>query len=246
MRRAKRGIRIVLLLDRVSSGAGEGRARSPDSGGSATRASSAWPGSQAVASARLAPRQPLVTRRERPPHSRARRLGGVAGARSARALRRLTRTSSAPARRRAAAEIAETLAATGLSAGRADRSLAGALTHHMTIVHGTHCDDARIDAPGRERGANGLRMPDDGGQPRRRNTRPPGGCSPRARPIRVCSDSNTILDPLAELRELEHIARRTCRAPQRAGPLAGDDGAAPRPPVRAGEMARPRWARGAP
>ena len=45
-------------------------------------------------------------------------------------------------------------------------------------------------------------------------------------PVCVGSDSNTILDPLAELRELEHVARRTA---ERRNVLVadGDDGPAP-------------------
>jgi formimidoylglutamate deiminase len=120
-------------------------------------------------------------------------------------------------------EIAETLAATGLRPiALIDR--AGALTHHTTIVHGTHCDDAEI-ALLKERGATVCACPTtegnlgDGYVPARR-------LFAAGVPICVGSDSNTILDPLAELRELEHVARRTA---ERRNVLvaAGDDGPAP-------------------
>ena len=103
-------------------------------------------------------------------------------------------------------EIAETLAATGLRPIELIER-AGALTHHTTIVHGTHCDDAEI-ALLAERGATVCACPTtegnlgDGYVPARR-------LQAAGVPICVGSDSNTILDPLAELRELEHVARRT-------------------------------------
>jgi formimidoylglutamate deiminase len=120
-------------------------------------------------------------------------------------------------------EIAETLAATGLRPVQLIER-AGALTHHTTIVHGTHCDDAEI-ALLAERGATVCACPTtegnlgDGYVPARRL---------REAGVAVCvgSDSNTILDPLAELRELEHVARRTA---ERRNVLVadGDNGPAP-------------------
>ena len=120
-------------------------------------------------------------------------------------------------------EIAETLAATGLRPVQLiDR--AGALTHHTTIVHGTHCDDDEL-ALLAERGATVCACPTtegnlgDGYVPARRLLQ-------AGVPICVGSDSNTILDPLAELRELEHVARRTA---ERRNVLVadGDNGPAP-------------------
>ncbi len=120
-------------------------------------------------------------------------------------------------------EIAETLAATGLRPVELIER-AGALTHRTTIVHGTHCDDAEI-ALLAQRGATVCACPTtegnlgDGYVPARRL---------RAAGVPVCvgSDSNTILDPLVELRELEHVARRTA---ERRNVLVadGDDGPAP-------------------
>ena len=120
-------------------------------------------------------------------------------------------------------EIAETLAATGLRPIELIER-AGALTHHTTIVHGTHCDDAEI-ALLAARGATVCACPTtegnlgDGYLPARR-------LKAAGVPICVGSDSNTILDPLAELRELEHVARRTA---ERRNVLVadGDDGPAP-------------------
>jgi len=120
-------------------------------------------------------------------------------------------------------EIAETLAATGLRPVQLIER-AGALTHHTTIVHGTHCDDAEI-ALLAERGASVCACPTtegnlgDGYVPVRRL---------REAGVAVCvgSDSNTILDPLAELRELEHVARRTA---ERRNVLVADGDGGPAP-----------------
>ncbi|MDX6375879.1 MAG: formimidoylglutamate deiminase, partial [Gaiellaceae bacterium] len=120
-------------------------------------------------------------------------------------------------------EIAETLAATGLRPIELIER-AGALSHHTTIVHGTHCDDAEI-ALLAGRGATVCACPStegnlgDGYVPARRLFH-------AGVPICVGSDSNTILDPLAEMRELELVARRTA---QRRNVLVaeGDDGPAP-------------------
>ena len=92
-------------------------------------------------------------------------------------------------------------------------------------MHGTHCDDAEI-ALLAERGATRVRVPDDRGQPRRRLRAGRRLREAGASPVCVGSDSNTILDPLAELRELEHVARRTA---ERRNVLVadGDDGPAP-------------------
>ncbi len=83
----------------------------------------------------------------------------------------------------------------------------GALGAGTTIIHGTHCDDAEI-ALLAARGASVCVCPTteanlgDGYAPVRRLF---------AAGVDVCigSDSNTIIDPLGELRELEAIARRT-------------------------------------
>ena len=120
-------------------------------------------------------------------------------------------------------EIAETLAATGLRPGRADRARRRARAH-ATIVHGTHCDDAEI-ALLAGRGASVCACPTtegnlgDGYVPVRRL---------REAGVAVCvgSDSNTILDPLAELRELEHVARRTA---ERRNVLVADGDGGPAP-----------------
>jgi formimidoylglutamate deiminase len=83
----------------------------------------------------------------------------------------------------------------------------GALTPRTTVVHGTHCDQAEI-ALLADAGASVCICPTteanlgDGYAPVRRLFE--AG-------VNVCvgSDSNTLVDPLAELRELEVIARRT-------------------------------------
>ena len=103
-------------------------------------------------------------------------------------------------------EIEETLAATGLRPVELIER-AGALSHHTTIVHGTHCDDAEV-ALLAARGATVCACPSteanlgDGYVPVARLMR-------AGVPVSVGSDSNTLLDPLAELRELEHVARRS-------------------------------------
>ena len=118
-------------------------------------------------------------------------------------------------------------------------------------MHGTHCDDAEI-ALLAERGASVCACPTTEGEPRRRlRARPPAARGRR----RLCvgSDSNVrILDPLEELRELEHVARRT--ALRRNVLVAdGDDGPAPtllraagRNGARALGLPEPRIAAGAP
>ncbi len=120
-------------------------------------------------------------------------------------------------------EVGETLAATGLRpVALIER--AGALTQRTTIVHGTHCDDAEI-ALLAARGATVCACPTteanlgDGYVPARR-------LLGSGVPIAVGSDSNTIIDPLLEIRELEHVARRTA---QRRNVLVatGDAGPAP-------------------
>ncbi len=120
-------------------------------------------------------------------------------------------------------EIAETLAATGLRPVELIER-AGALTHHTTIVHGTHCDDAEI-ALLAARGATVCACPTtegnlgDGYVPARRL---------REAGVAICvgSDSNTILDPIVELRELEHVARRTA---ERRNVLVADGDTGPAP-----------------
>jgi formimidoylglutamate deiminase len=103
-------------------------------------------------------------------------------------------------------EISDTLAATGLRPVELIER-AGALSHHTTIVHGTHCDDAEV-ALLAERGATVCVCPSteanlgDGYVPVAQLMR-------AGVPVSVGSDSNTLLDPLAELRELEHVARRS-------------------------------------
>ena len=103
-------------------------------------------------------------------------------------------------------EIEETLAATGLRPVELiERS--GALSHHTTIVHGTHCDDAEV-ALLAARGSTVCACPSteanlgDGYVPVARLQR-------AGVPVCVGSDSNTLLDPIVELRELEHVARRS-------------------------------------
>jgi len=103
-------------------------------------------------------------------------------------------------------EIEETLAATGLRPVQLIER-AGALSHHTTIVHGTHCDDAEV-ALLAERGATVCACPSteanlgDGYVPVAQLLR-------AGVPVSVGSDSNTLLDPIVELRELEHVARRS-------------------------------------
>ena len=83
---------------------------------------------------------------------------------------------------------------------------AGALDARTVIVHGTHCDDAELDLLA-ERGAGVCVCPTteanlgDGFAPVRRMFE-------RGIPVSLGSDSNTILDPIVEARELEAMARR--------------------------------------
>ena len=84
---------------------------------------------------------------------------------------------------------------------------AGALDHRTVIVHGTHCDDAELDLLA-ERQAGVCVCPTteanlgDGYAPVKRMFE-------RGISISLGSDSNTILDPIVEARELEAMARRT-------------------------------------
>jgi formimidoylglutamate deiminase len=131
-------------------------------------------------------------------------------------------------------EVTETLAATGLRPVELIER-AGALTHRTTIVHGTHCDEGEI-ALLAARGATVCACPTteanlgDGYVPARRLLE-------AGVPVAIGSDSNTIVDPFVEMRELEHVARRTA---QRRNVLVtpGDDGPAP-------YLLRCGWASGA-
>jgi formimidoylglutamate deiminase len=103
-------------------------------------------------------------------------------------------------------EITESLAEYGLRpVALLDR--AGALGPATTIIHGTHCDDDEI-ALLAARGATVCACPTteanlgDGYLPAKR-------LFAQGVPIAIGSDSNTILDPFVELREIEAIARRT-------------------------------------
>ncbi len=84
---------------------------------------------------------------------------------------------------------------------------AGALDPRTVIIHGTHCDDDELDLLA-ARGAGVCVCPTteanlgDGYAPVERMFR-------RGIPLSVGSDSNTILDPFVEARELEAMARRT-------------------------------------
>ena len=84
---------------------------------------------------------------------------------------------------------------------------AGALDHRTVIVHGTHCDDAELDLLA-ERKAGVCVCPTteanlgDGYAPVKRMFE-------RGISVSLGSDSNTILDPIVEARELEAMARRT-------------------------------------
>ena len=84
---------------------------------------------------------------------------------------------------------------------------AGALDERTIIVHGTHCDDVELDLLA-ARGAGVCVCPTteanlgDGYAPVQRMFE-------RGIPISLGSDSNTILDPIVEARELEAMARRT-------------------------------------
>jgi formimidoylglutamate deiminase len=84
---------------------------------------------------------------------------------------------------------------------------AGALHGRTVIVHGTHCDDDELDLLA-ARGAGVCVCPTteanlgDGYAPIQRMFE-------RGISVSVGSDSNTILDPLVEARELEAMARRT-------------------------------------
>ncbi len=103
-------------------------------------------------------------------------------------------------------EIAESLAWYGLRPVQVIDE-AGALDARTVIVHGTHCDDAELDLLA-ARGAGVCVCPTteanlgDGYAPVRRMFE-------RGIPVSLGSDSNTILDPIVEARELEAMARRT-------------------------------------
>ena len=100
----------------------------------------------------------------------------------------------------------------------------GALGAATTIVHGTHCDDAEI-ALLAAAGSTVCVCPTT-------EANLGDGYGPIERlfdagvPMAVGSDSNTIIDPLVELRELEHIARRTA-VRRNVLVRAGDRGPAP-------------------
>jgi formimidoylglutamate deiminase len=103
-------------------------------------------------------------------------------------------------------EIEESLAEHGLRPVEVlDR--AGALGSRTTIVHGTHCNDLEIDLIA-ARQASVCVCPSteanlgDG-------YAPVGRLFDAGVALCIGSDSNTIVDPLAELRSLETIARRT-------------------------------------
>ena len=91
---------------------------------------------------------------------------------------------------------------------------AGVLGPRTTIVHATHASDGELDLVA-EAGASVCVCPTteanlgDGYLPALRMFE---------RGIRVCigTDSNTVIDPVVELREIEAVARRTARAPKRA------------------------------
>jgi formimidoylglutamate deiminase len=121
-------------------------------------------------------------------------------------------------------EIAESLAEHGLRPIELI-SASGALTDRTTVVHGTHVDASEIDLLA-EAGATVCVCPSTEGN------LGDGYVPARARvaagvPLAVGSDSNTRVDPLEELRELELIARRTAGrrnvlvAPGSGGPTAG-------------------------
>jgi formimidoylglutamate deiminase len=98
---------------------------------------------------------------------------------------------------------------------------AGCLGPHTTIVHGTHASDAELDLLA-QAGASVCLCPTteanlgDGYLPALRLFE---------RGIRVCigTDSNTVIDPVVEVREVEAVARRTA---ERRNVLVpdGDDG----------------------
>ena len=90
----------------------------------------------------------------------------------------------------------------------------GLLTERTTVVHATHVTDGELDllAAG---GATVCACPTteanlgDGFLPAAR-------IFERGIPMCIGSDSNTVIDPIQELREIEAIARRSGRAPKRA------------------------------
>ena len=83
----------------------------------------------------------------------------------------------------------------------------GCLGPRTTIVHGTHANDAELDLLAAAGEAH-LRVPDDGGEPRRRFPSQSATSESAGSPLCIGSDSNVRIDPLEELRELEGIARR--------------------------------------
>jgi formimidoylglutamate deiminase len=100
----------------------------------------------------------------------------------------------------------------------------GALGPRTTIVHGTHCDDREL-ALLAAAGASVCACPST-------EANLGDGYAPVERllgagvPVCIGTDSNTLIDPLLELRELEHVARRSAL---RRNVLVrpGDDGPAP-------------------
>jgi formimidoylglutamate deiminase len=86
----------------------------------------------------------------------------------------------------------------------------GALGPRTTIVHGTHCDEREL-ALLAAAGAGVCVCPST-------EANLGDGYAPVARlleagiPVSIGSDSNTLVDPLLELRELEHVARRSALA----------------------------------
>ncbi len=84
---------------------------------------------------------------------------------------------------------------------------AGVLTERTTIIHATHASDAELDLLA-EAGAGICACPTteanlgDGYLPAER-------IFARGIPVCIGSDSNTVIDPIQEIREIEAIARRT-------------------------------------
>ncbi len=195
------GIRIVLLLTAYERG---GFGRPPDDGQRRFCDPTVEAYLERLEALQLWGGRPAARHRRRRAPLRARGVGGVA-ARIAEhcADHDLVLHLHADEQPR---EIAETLAATGLRPVELIER-AGALSHHTTIVHGTHCDDAEV-ALLAARGATVCACPSteanlgDGYVPAARLLR-------AGVPVSVGSDSNTLLDPFVELRELEHVARRT-------------------------------------
>jgi formimidoylglutamate deiminase len=101
---------------------------------------------------------------------------------------------------------------------------AGLLSERATIVHGTHASDAELDLLAAA-GAGICACPTteanlgDGYLPAER-------IFTRGIPMCIGSDSNTVIDPIQEIREIEAIARRTA---ERRNVLVGPDEPGPAP-----------------